>query len=130
MNDFAATLPTAFGSHGELLAFWQPASGSGNTAPSAWYEPSLVATGAPNALGDSNRTVTAIAATQMVTLPCTPGRVNSSCQAVVGGCTVVGLGVGGGSPTTRTLRCSCGCGCARLAARRRSRGDGDLRERP
>src|SRR3954452_7059608 len=61
MNCVAGTLPCAYGEHVPAL-FWQPAIGSGNTRPSAWYEPSLVATGVAVA-GAARTSAAAIAAT-------------------------------------------------------------------
>src|SRR3954469_6450924 len=62
MNCVAGTLPCAYGEHVPAL-FWQPAIGSGNTRPSAWYEPSLVATGVAIA-GAAKTDTAAVAATR------------------------------------------------------------------
>src|SRR3954462_8517196 len=121
MNDFAAMLPWAFGSHGEEPANWHPASGSGKTRPSAWYWPSFVATGAASAVPViESRTTTSVTA-KVVALPCTGIRVNTNCQRLEPRCTVGHL-VGGGSPS--------GPGCRRpgWGARRSERGVGDDRE--
>src|SRR3954452_1054116 len=56
MNWVAGTLPCALGEQGEVPAFWQPASGSGNTRPRAEYSLSEVATGEAPAAGTNDTT--------------------------------------------------------------------------
>src|SRR3954449_9447038 len=62
MNCVAGTLPCALGEQGEVPAFWQPASGSGNTRPRAEYWPSSVATGDAPAAGTNSAASTKTAA--------------------------------------------------------------------
>src|SRR4051812_48470160 len=62
MNCWAGTFPFALGEHTPPL-FAQPASGSGNTRPSVWYDASLVATGVAAAGAEITNMHTAAIAT-------------------------------------------------------------------
>src|SRR3954454_16629391 len=73
MNCVAGTSPSAFGSHGDVPACWQPAIGSGKTRPSVEYAASLVATGDASALGAATRHAAAASAARTALLnPETP----------------------------------------------------------
>ncbi len=62
MNWVAGTLPCAFGEQGDVPMRWQPASGSGNTRPRAWYSASVLATGVAAAVAGASSATSAAAA--------------------------------------------------------------------
>src|SRR3954468_960245 len=99
MNWVAGRLPSAFGSHGEVPACWQPAIGSGNTRPSVEYAASLVATGDAWAAVAATRHAAATSAARTALLK--PGTPTSRPPRTVG---IVAANDGRRAARSRTQR--------------------------